>query len=665
MPRAFDGFDQLLAEQKQRSQQKCGNTYLEGNVDADSDAAQKIKRALGYKAFPKQEEFHHCGAKYRLFGGAAGPGKSKALLMEAIAQALDTPGSNTLLLRRSFPELEGTLLLYFRRDVPRELYASFNEAKHTVTWRNGSTTRFGYSQNENDIYQYQSSEFLFIGIDELTHFTLRQWQFLTSRNRCPVPGSRPCMAGATNPGNIGHAWVKSLFIDKQSAPGMEPREYDANDYAFISARVWDNPIYANDPSYIKSLQQLPDFYRRAFLDGDWSVFAGQYFTNFDPSRSVIRAERIAAAAWWPRWISIDWGFEHPAAVYWHTTGPVAPASLVGSSVVGEGLQTLPGEAKASPLQPLTAASTCPEDQRHRLDERQTRDAALRPSANNLTFPKAGDAAPFEFHQQAGRTSCVLPGSPNAGFPAFGAEADAPASLSANDSVGALPQPPRPASPARDAAAPPAQRGTGSQPVDCSANCHATTITYREFIAQHLSPRVLAAQIIERSRARDGSTEKIDAVYLSPDAFARRTDESSIAEQIGDILAASGLPRPVPADNDRIGGWMLMYQMLDAGEWLIADSCPELIRTLPELVRDESNVEDIAKHDGDDAADAARYGLKSRASSRPARPPREQEFEQRVTSSDPTIRAIQAHKAELELPRKNRPVFAPWSRWRRR
>ncbi|MGB6877580.1 MAG: phage terminase large subunit, partial [Candidatus Acidiferrales bacterium] len=283
---------------------------------ASGDELERLKVALGYSPFPKQREFHHCEAKYRLFGGAAGPGKSKALLMEAIVQCNEAPNANTLLLRRTFPELEGSLLLYFRRDVPRELYRSFNEAKHTVTWQNGSTLRFGYSQTENDVYQYQSSEFLFIGIDELTHFTLRQWQFLTSRNRCPVRRAFPNMAGATNPGNIGHAWVKSLFIDKQPAPGMDPREYDPADYAFIAARVWDNPIYANDPSYLKSLEQLPDFYRRAFLDGDWSVFAGQYFTNFDPSRSVIRAECVNAAEWWPRWISIDWGFEHPAAVYW-------------------------------------------------------------------------------------------------------------------------------------------------------------------------------------------------------------------------------------------------------------------------------------------------------------------------------------------------------------
>ncbi|MFZ0641193.1 MAG: phage terminase large subunit [Candidatus Acidiferrales bacterium] len=547
-------------------------------TEDDRDGAALLKRALGYHPFPKQREFHNAGAKYRLFGGAAGPGKSKALLMEAIVQANESPGANTLLLRRTFPELEGSLLLYFRRDVPRELYRSFNEAKHTVTWRNGSTTRFGYSQSENDIYQYQASEFLFIGIDELTHFTLRQWQFLTSRNRCPVRGAFPNMAGATNPGNIGHAWVKSLFVDKQPAPGMDPREYDADDYAFIAARVWDNPIYANDSSYLKSLQQLPDFYRRAFLDGDWSVFAGQYFTNFDPSRCVIRAECVNAAEWWPRWISIDWGFEHPAAVYWHTAAP----------------------HRASHFAP-----DCVEEQRHRLEESDAHGHGDGLSAKNVWIPRAGDAAP----------------SPQT----------------------------RAASPVVDAAAPARLGGPPASP---------TTVTYREFIAQHLAPRVLAAQIIERSRARDGRAEKIDAIYLSPDAFARRTDEASIAEQIGDVLHSAGLPRPVSADNDRIGGWMLMYQMLDADEWLVADSCPELIRTLPELVRDTVNIEDIAKRDGDDAADAARYGLKSRASARPARPPREQEFQQRITSNDPTIRAIQIQKANLDLRGKVGPIPRP-------
>jgi hypothetical protein len=83
-----------------------------------------------------------------------GPGKSKALLMEAFAQAIGNPSANTLLLGRTFPELERSLLLYFCRDVPRELYRSFNESRHTVTWLNGSPTQFGYCQRETDVYGF-------------------------------------------------------------------------------------------------------------------------------------------------------------------------------------------------------------------------------------------------------------------------------------------------------------------------------------------------------------------------------------------------------------------------------------------------------------------------------------------------------------------------------
>ncbi len=480
------------------------------------ESAGCVTLALGYEPFPKQRLFHGSGAKYRLFGGAAGPGKSKALLMEAILQAHEHPGANTLLLRRTFPELEQSLLLYFKRDVPRELYESFQESKHVVTWRNGSTTRFGYCARESDVYQYQGAEFLFIGIDELTLFTLRQWQFLTSRNRCPAAGAFPCMAGATNPGNIGHAWVKALWIDREPAPGMEhPEEYDAADYDFIPARVADNPIYAGDEQYLKTLRALPSHLKRAFLDGDWDVFAGQYFDRFDCSRHVVRAEEIGWKAWWPRWISVDWGFEHPAAVYWHAQG--------------------------------------------------------------------------EWESAGG-----------------------------------------------------------------GANEHHTgVVTYREYLTRRTPPRELAREVVARCIA-----EKIDAIYLSPDAFARRTDEASIAEQMGDVFAAAGLPRPVPADDDRVGGWMLMYQMLDAGEWLLTENCIELIRGIPNLVRDPVRVEDVEKMDGDDAADAARYGLKSRygvGRGRQGRMPLEQRLAARAVSADPTIRAIQARKAQIEETQRVQPV----------
>ena len=282
-----------------------------------------------YRPFPRQQEFHRCPAKYRLFGGAAGPGKSRALLEEACIQALETNGCNTLLLRRTFPELEKSIVSKFRSEILplwRDVKGfRFNDSLHTVFWPNGSTTQFGYCATEKDIYQYQGGEYLFIGVDELTMFTYAMWKFLTSRNRCPIPGSYPCMAGASNPGNIGHDWVKRMFVLGLPAREMDPEEipqYKAEEYAFIPARVTDNPIYANDQNYLSTLRALPTRLRRQFLDGDWDDASGAYFSDFDRETTELAHDEFlrmwGQQYWQPIWVSIDWGTVHHAYVAWHT-----------------------------------------------------------------------------------------------------------------------------------------------------------------------------------------------------------------------------------------------------------------------------------------------------------------------------------------------------------
>lgn len=518
--------------------------------------ARRHGQSKGYKPFERQKEFHKSKAKYRLFGGAAGPGKTRALLEEAFIQAKKYAHSDSLLLRRTYPELESSLIAQFRRDVPCGWYRSYNEAKHLVILKNGSTIRFGYCRNENDVYQYQGAEYLFIGIDELTHFTLKQWQFLTSRNRCPIRGSRPCMAGATNPGNIGHAWVKALWVDKVAPAGYDrPEQYDPADYAFIEARIADNPIYANDQNYLKSLEALPERLRKAFLEGNWDVFAGQYFDVFEVGRHTARAEEIGMQAWWPRWISIDWGFHHPSAVYWHC----------GVPDIGY------------PISDIRKAGTSNRGADARDDSR-------------------GDGA-------------AMSGGPR-------------------------------------------------------------IVTYREFVQNELSPRMLGQAIAERSRG-----ERISEVFLSPDAWTTHTHEAAIAEQLGEVLAQNGLPRPERAEDDRIGGWQLMYQMLENDEWVITENCRELIEGLPLLVRDERRVEDVRKVEGDDAADAARYGVVSGvryagfgvhkgAPGAGQAPPNKfgggarfvpgvplgVQIEQQISAKDPTSQAIHRRRLEAEASR---------------
>ncbi len=196
------------------------------------------------------------------------------------------------------------------------------------------------------------------------------------------------------------------------------------------------------------------------------------------------------------------------------------------------------------------------------------------------------------------------------------------------------------------------------------------LTYREFLTKEsgslqkgLSPPALGRKICELN-----GNEPIAEIYLSPDAFAHRTAEASIAEQLGDVFAAHGLPRPMPADDDRIGGWQLLYALLENDGWIISEKCEKLIECLPMLVRDApDNPEDVQKVDGDDAADSARYGIVSAMRGAILKKPldvavtdRLAEVDRRVIEEvgrpmDATSRAIWAQKFEAEERRKVAPV----------
>ncbi len=469
----------------------------------------------GYTPFPKQVAFHKSGARYRLFGGAAGPGKSIALIMEGVKFAGEMYDKvSVLILRRTFEELEGSIILNFHRQVPRELYKSYSTQKHRVEFHNGSILKFGYCKHENDIWQYQGHEYILVLWDELTQFTLSQWQTMKGWNRSPYgPGK---MAGATNPVGVGWKWVKQLWIDREPADGMdenEKRRYQPADHHYIPANYTDNPIYAKDKSYIAALEALPTHLKEALMAGRWDVRAGSYFDIFDPATMCGRPELWEIQPWWPKWISIDWGFNHPAAVYWHT-----------------------------------------------------RDGHV-------------------------------------------------------------------------------------------------TYTYRELIARKTKPGDLAEMICKRSLARHGEQEKVEAVYLSPDAFWDRSGGGTIADQMHEAFRAKGFPTVAQADNDRVGGAMLMYSLLSDGLWKIGTNCTKLIECLPMMQRDERNVEDVAKMDGDDPYEGARYGLKSRLS--PKRTPVMQRIRAEITAEDKNAQAMQIRRALAEEEKKVQPRRLRYRRRRRR
>jgi phage terminase large subunit len=292
-----------------------------------------------YVPRPVQELFHNSTATYPLMEGGRGGGKSMALLWEAISECLLVAGCNCLLLRRTLTAVEkGGIEDHFTKYVPKALYRTFNQSKHIVTFHNGSKLFFGHIRTEKDLMQYQGAEFLFIGWEELTQFTFSQWDFMKGSNRCPIKSfwldgveylTKPRMAGGTNPNGKGSGWVKALWIKKKPPAGMFIPDYDPNEYEAIHSTYEDNPTYANDKDYISKLNSISDpVLREAWIPGSWDILAGQFFQNWDEELHVKTLSQVQFLAWQPRWISIDWGFQHACVVLWWTIVKVVDEASV-------------------------------------------------------------------------------------------------------------------------------------------------------------------------------------------------------------------------------------------------------------------------------------------------------------------------------------------------
>ena len=218
---------------------------------------------------PKQKQFIDAGADEVLFGGAAGGGKSYAQITDALIYRIKYPGSKQLILRRTYPELDKSIIRRTLAMYPKTVF-KYSAAAHSGTFVNGSIIDYGYCDSERDVYRYQSAEFDVIRFDELTHFTKEMYVYLTSRLR-GVNGYPKQMKSSTNPGGIGHKWVKERFIDI----GRENTEHqtDGGKRLFIPALVTDNTfLMEKDKSYVRRLENLSEKDRKALLYGQWDIF---------------------------------------------------------------------------------------------------------------------------------------------------------------------------------------------------------------------------------------------------------------------------------------------------------------------------------------------------------------------------------------------------------
>ena len=255
-------------------------------------------------------------AKYIAYGGARGGGKSWFVRAKAVLMALRYGGMKILIVRRTYPELYNNHIYPLRKQLLG--VAKYNDVQKLMVFPNGSTIKFGYCAAEKDMDQYQGAEFDVVFIDEATQIPQdRLEKFL------------PCIRGVNafpkriyytcNPGGPSHGYIKRLFVDKRYLPGEDPSEF-----AFIQALPQDNvALMAMQPEYIAQLEKLPPKLRKAWREGSWDVYEGQFFEEFldDPEHYEDRRhthviEPFDIPMGWKIVRSYDWGYHRPFSCGW-------------------------------------------------------------------------------------------------------------------------------------------------------------------------------------------------------------------------------------------------------------------------------------------------------------------------------------------------------------
>jgi len=291
-----------------------------------------------WKPQPKQVAFMERPEFECLYGGAAGGGKSDALVAEALRQ-VHIPHYKGLIIRRTYPQLseliDKSMLLYPR--VVRG--ARYNSTSHTWTFPSGAKIVFGSMNRKADRINYQGKAYDFVGFDELTHFEHDEYTYLYSRARPNGPGTRVYIRATTNPGGKGHGWVKDRFIT--AAPPLTPINEEVTidgpdgpisverKRIFVPATVFDNQeLLHNDPGYIATLGMMPEAEKKALLYGDWDSFSGQVFAEWknDPAHYFDRkwthvVDPFPIPETWAIYRSFDWGYARPFSVGWHAIAP--------------------------------------------------------------------------------------------------------------------------------------------------------------------------------------------------------------------------------------------------------------------------------------------------------------------------------------------------------
>ncbi len=275
---------------------------------------QEVEENVIFKANEgPQTDFLAAPERDVLYGGAAGGGKSYAMLIDPLRFA-HRAAHRALILRRSMPELRELI------DKSRELYpkafpgCKYKEVEKLWNFPSGAKVEFGFLERDADVYRYQGQAYSWIGFDEITHLpTEFGWNYLASRLRTTDPEISTYMRCTANPGGVGATWVKKRYVDPH--PPNESFKGDDNlTRKFIPARLDDNPYLAEDGRYEEMLKALPPTQRKQLLEGNWDVNEGAAFTEFDLDVHVVTPFEIPIS--WERVKGIDYGYASESSCIW-------------------------------------------------------------------------------------------------------------------------------------------------------------------------------------------------------------------------------------------------------------------------------------------------------------------------------------------------------------
>jgi hypothetical protein len=279
-----------------------------------------------------------------MMGGGAGSGKTSGLLAAGALQTAN-PKHRAVIFRRDYPSLKHIISASYPLFLP--LRATYNKQEHTWRFPSGATIEFSHLEDETAVYQHAGKEYSFIGFDELQQLPgdsvdsrgqpiNSAFSFMQSRLRAAKDtGLRLEIRATATPGGVGMQWVKSYFRIPDSGESTEfVDEVTGFRRAYFKSTVKDNPALAGT-DYERQLLDLPAAQRKALLEGDWSSYVGQVFSEWNFERHTCSPFEVPTA--WEMWRACDDGYAAPAAVLWFAFDKVYDRIFVVDEIYERGL----------------------------------------------------------------------------------------------------------------------------------------------------------------------------------------------------------------------------------------------------------------------------------------------------------------------------------------